>query len=443
MSKRKLAMVAAAASLAIVLAACSGGGSAAPSKSASAKPAPHGSIDFSWWGGTQRNTLTQAVIDLYKKKYPDVTINGSTADFATYFQKASVQAAGKNLPCVPQMQNRTMADYADRHSLMPLDDLVKNGTIDTSNIPKGVLDSGRGADGKLYEIPYGVAFGALMVNTTQVEALGLPLPPKNYTWSWLAKWLKQIHAKTDQPVTQLFGGNSDLIEAWVRGNGEDLFNKEGQLGFSKKTLTDFWTYSEDLRKAGVSDTAQRASEIITQAVEQSDFSKGTQQAREWPANGLQTIQSTLTAVHPDQTVKAYVLPNGSKGNGAALWASGLAISANCDNVDTAASFINFFVNDKEASLAFKSDNGANTQTANLKAIEADPATTPAMKAQLDLYTQLVKSDVRPVVYKKGYASVFNNSGGMVSRYYQQVAFGQLTIKQAVDQLFQEANGQLG
>lgn len=440
MRKRKLAMVAAGAAVLMTLAACSGTPST-PSKTTSS--APKGTIEYSWWGGSARNDVTQAVIDLYQDKYPKVTVKGTTTDFGSYWQKASVQAAGKNLPCVPQMQNRTMADYADRGSLMPLDSLVKSGAIDTSNIPKNVLDNGRGSDGKLYMIPYGVAFGALMVNQTQVESLGFDVPDKGYTWDELKTLLTDIHDKTGNVVTQLFGGNQDLFEAWVRGNGQDLFNKEGKLGFSKKTLANFWKYSEDLRKAGISDSAARASEIVSQAVEQSDFSKGLQQVREWPANGLATIQSTIDVAHPGDKIIAELLPEGSKGNGAALWASGLSISANCDNVSTAASFINFFVNDKQAALAFKSDNGANTQTNNLKALLASPDTTPAKKDELNLYKSLVDTGVRPAVYKKGYAAVFSNGGGMINRYYQEVAFGKLSIDAAVDQLFEEANGQLG
>jgi multiple sugar transport system substrate-binding protein len=101
------------------------------------------------------------------------------------------------------------------------------------------------------------------------------------------------------------------------------------------------------------------------------------------------------------------------------------------------------VNDKQAALAFKSDNGANTQTKNLAALLDDPDTTPAKKAELSLYKSLVDTGVRPSVYKKGYAAVFSNGGGMINRYYQEVAFGKLSIGDAVDQLFEEANGQLG
>lgn len=441
MKRPKLAMVAAAAAATLALSACAGPAATAPST-----PSPvGGSIDFSWWGGDARNKYTQAVIDLYQKAHPNVTIKGSTTDFGSYWQKASVQASGKNLPCVPQMQNRTMSDYADRGSLMPLDDLVKNGTIDVSNIPPSVLDSGRGADGKLYEIPYGVAFGGVAVNTTQLQQLGIGLPPSGsqYDWNWFSNWLKSIHSKTGSTVTGLIGGNQDLFEAWVRSHGEDLFSKDGGLGFSKQTLADFWSYSEDLRKAGVTDDAARASEIVNQAVEQSDMSQGKQQVREIPPNQLSAVQQALNTTKPGQKVAAYTLPNGPQGSGAALWASGLSISSNCKNVSTAASFINFFVNDEQAALAFHSDNGADTNVKTLDALTKSPDISQAVKDQLSLYKSLVDGGVKPVTYKKGYAAIFANGGGMITRYYQQVAFGKLSLNDAVNQFFADANGQLG
>lgn len=438
----KLTAVAAVAVVLMGLTSCAGTSPKSPTKSAAPVA---GSIDFSWWGGDVRNQYTQAVIDLYEKAHPNVKVNGTTTDFGSYWQKASVQAAGKSLPCVPQMQNRTMADYADRCALLPLDDLVKDGVLNVSNIPKAVLDSGRGSDGKLYEIPYGLAFGGVAVNTTQLEDLGLDLPPKGdkFNWTWFSKWLESIHEKTQATVTGQIGGNQDYFEAWVRSYGEDLFKKDGSLGFTKKTLTAFWDYSEALRKAGVTDSPARASEITNQATEQSDISQGKQQVREIPPNQLPAVQLTLNTTKPGQKVKAYPLPSGPKGSGVALWASGLSISANCKNVPTAASFINFFVNDPDAALAFHSDNGANTNTKNTELLLKSPDISQDVKDLLTLTKGILNDGVRPVIYTKGYASIFATGGGMITRYYQQVAFEKVSVKDAVDQFFAEANSLVG
>lgn len=439
MKNHWLAMAAATAVMTLTLSACGGSSSSAPAPAPAADAPAQGTIQYAWWGGPARNDRTQAVIDLYKKAHPEVTVEGTTSDYAGYWQKISVQAAGKNLPCVPQVQNTTMAEYADRGSLLPLDDLVKSGAIDVTDIPKSVIDSGRGADGKLYMIPFGMAFGSVLVNETRVQAAGAELPPKGYDWKFLSGWLKSIAAKTGKAEAPLLGGIDNTFSAWVRSHGEDLF-KDGKLGFSESTVVNFWKYSEDLKNAGASLKAEQASETKSQAVEQGDFAKGNQSTIFWPANALGTLQATIDKAKPGDKLAAYPLPEGPSGGGTALLASGLAISKNCDNVTTAASFIDFFLNDPAASLAYGSDNGANTQTKNLAALLEDPKTTPAKQAELKLYQQIVDEGVAPAVYLKGYASIFTD---MLNRYYQQAAFGQVSVEEAAKAFIEEANGLLG
>lgn len=434
----RFAAAATAAAMAILsLTACGGNDAAAPPAETDGEVA--GEIQYAWWGGPARNEKTQAVIDLYQDANPEVTVKGTTSEFGAYFENASVQAAGDNLPCVPQMQNRLMADYADRGALLALDDLVDSGAIDASAIPESVLDSGRGSDGKLYMIPYGAAFGSLLVNTTLVEELGLPLPEEGYDWEWLADWLGDITKATGTPSTGIVGNQQDVLEAWLRSHGADFYDK-GKVGFDAGDVEAFWEYSEELREAGVTISAERASETQGLPLEQNDFSQGKQATIFWPANGLGTAQATIDQAAPGNKLQAFPLPTGSSGNGSAFWLSGLSIAANCDNVATAASFIDFFVNDEEASLTYASDNGANTQTDNLEALEASAEISDAKKSELTLYQTLADAGVAPTVYGKGYASVFQQA---VTRYYQQVSFGDLTVQDAAKQFTDEAEGAIG
>ncbi|GMM95831.1 ABC transporter substrate-binding protein [Microbacterium sp. MTN4-26] len=432
---RVLSVGAVAVAAALPLTACGGGET--PPTAQDGEVA--GEIQYSWWGGPARNDKTQAVIDLYEEATPGVTVNGTTAEFAAYFESASVQAAGGNLPCVPQMQNRVMADYADRGALLPLDGLVEEGAIDVSNIPESVLDSARGADGNLYMIPYGAAFGSLLVNVTDVEELGLPLPPEGYDWEWLDEWLTDISEATGTPATGIVGNQQDVLEAWLRSHGADYY-EDGQVGFTADDVAAFWDYAADLQERGVSISAERASETSGLPLEQNEFSQGTQATVFWPANGLGTAQATIDQAAPGHELAAYPLPSGPSGNGSAFWLSGLAISENCDNVATAADFIDFFVNDPEAALVYASDNGANTQTENLQALLDDPATSEAKKSELALYQTLADEGVAPAVYGKGYASLFQQA---VTRYYQQISFGDLTVDEAAEQFTNEAEGAIG
>ncbi|WP_085477586.1 ABC transporter substrate-binding protein [Rathayibacter oskolensis] len=432
---RSLTMASLALTAMLGLTACQAGGT----EPAATDGEVAGDIQYAWWGGPARNDRTQAVIDLYQEANPEVTVQGTTAEFAAYFEQATVQAAGKNMPCVPQMQNRTMADFSDRGALMPLDDLVDSGAIDVSNIPESVVESGRGSDGKLYMIPYGAAFGSMLVNTTLVQAQGLDLPEEGYDWEWVADWANDLAAGTGSPAMGIIGNQQDVLEAWLRSHGTDLY-EDGGLGFEAEDLVEFWEYANALQESGAAVSPEIASEQTGLPLEQLPFSSGGQATVFWPANGLGTAQATIDVAAPGNVLQAFPLPAGPDGYGNAFWVSGLSISANCENVATAASFIDFFVNDPDAAVAYASDNGATVNTENLELIVDDPATSPAKKAELELYAQVAAQDVPPAVYGKGYASIFQQN---LTRYYQQVSFGELSAEEAAEQFVQEAEGLLG
>ena len=171
--------------LAIVLSGCTSApqqaNPAAPaSTSATAAPAKtalSGELTYAWWGASAfRNEVTQKVIDLFQQKYPNVKINPSIADFNTHFQKLTVSAAANDLPCLPQMQSTGLAAFADPRILRPLDDLVENKTIETTNVPKGVVDTGRGFDGKLYMVPTGVFSRVDFYNDALLQQTGITPP---------------------------------------------------------------------------------------------------------------------------------------------------------------------------------------------------------------------------------------------------------------------------
>jgi multiple sugar transport system substrate-binding protein len=418
----------------------SGAATSAPAPGASAPtPAPaalSGEITYAWWGTTAfRNQVTQQVIDLFQQKYPNVKVNPSIADFNTHFQKLTVSAAAGDLPCLPQMQSTALAAYADPKIMRPLDDLVENKTIDTSGVPKEVVDTGRGFDGKLYMVPTGVFSRADFYNDALLKQTGLQPPAESWTWDDKKALMTQIQAKLPAGVNAVENNGGDLnpLVTWVLSHGEAMF-KQKALGFSKQTLADYFQYWEDLRKAGVATSETEVAERQP-PLELHPLSMGQAVFGSYAPNQVAAVQDALTKAGKPGTIVITKEPNGPSGGGDAIGTNGLTIGANCDNVPAAAAFINFFLNDPQAAAAYKSDNGAVVVPQLLQAQIDDPSSAPALVQQLKFQQHIMTGGfVKPITYAAGYSAL----APLLTTTYENVAFGRMTVQAAVDDFFNQS-----
>jgi multiple sugar transport system substrate-binding protein len=395
-----------------------------------------GSLQMSYWGSSTRVEKTNKIIPLFNAEYPKLTVQPQVGDFTTYFQKLNVQAASKTMPCITGMQTRQLNDYTSNGTLAPLDDLMKSGQIDVSDIPKTVLDSGKGPDGKQYMIPYGIAWNSIMVNQAMQEQYGITPLSSTYSWDDYEAWLKEAKEKLPEGVspTDTQGGDEAEFSAYVIGNGEKMFGKDGKIGFDKSTLTDYWNMWEKFREEGLTNSPEDASDEPTQ-IEQSYVVQGKVLSEQTAGNALNA--ANLAA--PDKKLTTLPFATGSSGLGNMFFTSGWSIPAACNNIPGAAAFIDFWTTNDEAATIYSSDNGAVANSKQLQAQIDNPA-TPAIKKTLEDYQFILDKKVPAQTIPPGYNATFEQS---FLRSYQDVMFGRKSVAQAVDSFFDEANASLG
>jgi multiple sugar transport system substrate-binding protein len=449
-TRRGLGLVAGAASLALVLTACSGGTRVGGTTEETTAPEATGSdaglgevggtLRIAYWGSGPRVELTDGVSALFEAENEGVTVESESADFAAYFERLNVQGASGNLPCVPQMQGRQLNSYATQGALMDLDPMIESGAINVDDIPKEVVDTGRGSDGKLYFIPYGAAYDAVEINATLAEQAGVGIPEEGYTWEDFGEYLTEAQASLPDgiPAANLGGGLANYFIAWTQARGEEMF-EDNQIAFSEETLAEFWTFWEDLRAAGVTTTAQQRAEEPPQT-EQRYVAQGKVMVDSVPGNALTPGQATLTGLQPGQELTTVAMPSGDGGSGNVLFTSGFAISANCDNVPTAAAFIDFWANNDEAAALFASNNGGVTNTRHLQAQLDNPELPPTKKHELELYQQVIENKPPTVSYPAGYQANFETA---FSRAYESVSLGGASPEDAAAAFIAEVNAAFG
>ena len=404
-----------------------------------------GSIDVSYWGGTTRDAKTKAVGDLFMKKYPGVKVNyQNTADFAAYWTKLNVQAASNALPCVVQQQVRQINDYTGSKVLLDLAPFVKSGALNVSDIPAGVLGTGKAFDNKLYMIPYGSAFTTLLFNQTALDKAGVSLPKPGYNWTEYIAFLTEASKKlpSTMKASNLLGGavgGYDLFISYVASHnkGRQMFRADGSLAFSKKLLTDYWTIWENFRKTGVTVSVQgQVDEPL--AIPSTNLITSKVATNVIPGNQFVTHQAAMTSLSPGTKLASMAPPSGPFGSGGLIINSGWSISSSCKNLPASAAWINFWLNDIEAGKAFDNDNGVTTNPVVAAAIAAKPGLTEEQLRFLAVYKEIASNP--KVVIVKFPAGGYTKVQADFKLSYENIAYGKSDIQKEASAIFKKYNG---
>lgn len=396
-----------------------------------------GEIRFSWWGSQARNQKTDQILRLFEADNPGVKVAREQGEFGPHFDRLAIQAAGSNQPCTIQMQTRYLATFAKPNILMPLDDLFAKGVFNVSGIAQPIIDSGRGNDGKLYMIPSGVFYFALLYNKSLQEQSGVPMLPATYTWNQFADWLRQVKPKLPRGVHAVhnMGRETDAFVTWVQSQGHKVF-VGARVGFPPAVAADWFRYWEKLRKEGLTDPPELAVEDNGSLVEEAQISQGRTFLTNRPPNRLDSHQRVLDKARPGQKLSIMPYPTGEDGTaGMDVGANGIAIGANCaaNLIPASVAWVNFFTQDPRAADIYQSDNGVvaidRFQTAQMEAA----STSAGQKEHIALF-QKVANTAKPVAWPAGaYAAVTDT----IARAYDAVQYERMSPDAAAQQFVAE------
>ncbi|WP_026370591.1 ABC transporter substrate-binding protein [Kallotenue papyrolyticum] len=312
-------------------------------------------MHMAWWGSQNRHDRTIKVIELFRQQHPNVNITYEFAAFDDYFTKMTTQAAGGNLPCLMQQDYQKISDWVTRGLLLPLDDYVANGTIDTSNIDDAYLAGGR-LNGKLYAISLGTNTQALLLDTQSFEKAGVALPPDDWTWQDFEQVITQIHDKLG--IYGMGTGLSDnqVFKLWLKQHGKALYNAEGTaLGYDDDQLfVDFFTMLKRFSDSGAMPT--REFEVSQQGVSVEDSIFVRQQAAIGYQWSNQLVAVSNAAKRP---IELHLFPRPENGHHGHYLKPSMffSITSKCPHPDVAAAFIDFFTNSVEANQILAAERG--------------------------------------------------------------------------------------
>lgn len=416
--RRSVPAVAAAAALTL-LAAC---GSDEP---LGADELPdEGPVTISWYGSDERNAAVQEVVDMFGEENPDVTIETQPTTFDGHWDRLSVQSAADNLPCIPAMQSRYQARYEDRGSLLPLDGLIEDGTIDVSGIPEEILESQRAPDGNMYSIPKGIWYEGALLNLPAIDELGATAPDPAGTWEDYVDWGIDLQDSItdDRFALNASGGSITQFQVFAIGRGEDLFD-DGEAGFTEETLVDWFDLWMDAIEEGAAPSGDVTAEYQGVPTAQSMMATGRMLTSFTGDNNMPDFQRTLDELDLGEVSMA---PSPTGGPPQVVGANSWSIAENCANVVDSAALIDFFINSSEAAFVLETQTGLPPVTSILDEMLASDDVGESVKDRITLYEELLETGAVIDVWPDGTEPLISQ----LSTAWEEVVFGQSTSEEA-------------
>ena len=381
-------------------------------------------LRFTWWGGDARHELTQEVIDAFEEENRNITVDGEFGDWSGYWDKLATTVAADDAPDVVQMDQLYLASYADRGALLDLGTMSE--FLDTSDIEQSALEAGNVGD-TLYAIPIGINAGNVMVNQDIFDKLGVSLPNTD-TWTWddLAAIAQEIADKSGGTNYGFAppGGDHMAVAAWARQSGEDLFDQEGNVSIRPETLASYWQYALGLVESGAAPPATQIVETSTAGIEQSLLATGAVAMAFVTSSQLPAY--TAASGGANMTLNKVPSTGGGEENfqyfkPSMYW----AVSSGTEHPAEAALFVDFLANSETAGELLLTERGIPANTSVLESIRDElPPMDIAAVDYLDSIEEQI-GDIPPLTPNG--ASALDAT---LSRYYQDVLFGQITPEEA-------------
>ncbi|HWU29691.1 MAG TPA: extracellular solute-binding protein [Microbacterium sp.] len=402
--------------------ALAGCGAAAPE--AKFDPDAKVSLDFAFWGNDDRADRYNQLIEAFNEEHPNIQVKTTFSDYPSYWEKRATEAASGSLPDVFQFSDSYLRQYAESGHVLDLSTVKKY--IDFSAFDGSLLGTGR-LDGTQYSLPTGYSVWANFVNDDLLAQYGVASPEGGSSPAELDDWMAAV---TKASGGKVYGGTDYTqriqgFELELRAHGENLYTQDGKLGFTKKQLKEYWAGGAKLRD-GVAVPQQRLEEVS-------------------PKSGL-GVQLTASEMSWSNFLGGYLADSGAKSisivappaavEGAKdLYQQGglqIAIAPNSKHKEAAAMFLDFIVNSEQAGRIFGTTLGFPASSSKLAGTKLE-----GVDKQVADYIESVSDRIgeAPPVPVVGYGSLEQKFWDLG----KEIGLGTVTVDDAVDQFFAEAD----
>ena len=387
-------------------------------------------VRLAWWGNEPRHDMYGMLSDMYEE-VTDVTLEREFNAWGPYWELLATQVAGGNLPDILHMHPNFVNEYASRGTLLDLTPYVESGQLDLSTFPAGIVDSGKVGE-QIFMVTLGNSSPGTHYNTAYFEEAAIEFDELTWTWDDYLEIARQLAAvmPEDSWAAADDGASDQALETFMRQRGKDFMDADG-IAFDKEDLLDFWGMFQTMREEGLIPPADIAQEFANVGHADSLLGNGRVAMDILSGNQHKLFQAVI-----DDELGLAVIPrtlneDGDIQHGDVIGGAYLACSADTEHADACIDYINWMVNDPDVSEIYNGEHGppGNADLAATLAADLVPADQRmfAMMAYIAPYAS--NRSQRP--------DWGTEAQDAYTRFYNELAFGNMSLEQAVDGFFEE------
>jgi multiple sugar transport system substrate-binding protein len=386
-------------------------------------------LRVAWYGGAPVHEALDAALAAFTAGHPDAQLAAERAAFGDYWDKLATQAAGGQAPDVFRMSMSYFTEYGQRGALLDLGEVA--GSIRVGDLDPSVADSGT-VDGRVLGIGQSTITHAGFVNRTQLEALGLEVPQRGWTWDELADLARSFTAAAGDGRygTVDAGGIMQIFDVYARQHGTDLFTADGALAVGRDVIEEWFTFWDALRRDGVAPPADVTTESRT-------FETSTLVTGRAPIHFGWVQQATFYQPLMQDVLEVVAVPAGADRSPAGQFVTALdfwCVSSETGEAERAAQLIDFLLNDDRAIRAVGVTLGIPPSERARSLLGVDPASAAGKAIAL---VDAVSGQVgpSPAPWPRGYGELQET----FQRLSDEIGFGQSDPARAAATFADEAD----
>jgi multiple sugar transport system substrate-binding protein len=370
------------------------------------------------------------VLEAYEAAHPRINIEPEFSGYGAFVDKLAVEAAGGNAPDVFTVNGSIAGEYSTRGVIMPLDKFVPEPLNLADYLPT-TLQSVT-IDGKLYGVPNDAIATSIVLNPAVFEETGVALPSADWTWEDLARTATEISKKKGRGFWGLEDAGHSYIffDMFLRGRDKAIVDANRQWGFDVQDLADYWSFWENLRKSGGVPPA----DIQALANEDDPSTYGIVAGRAAMIMSLTDSYIGIQSLVPNDLL-LHNVPNGFKGGAIkqrhyVYTGNAMSVWSKVKDPARAVDVIRYMHFDPQGSAIFYSGSGivpAATPAREQLALNGSPAEKRAVA-----YINAIGQDSAQPRQR-----AVSGFGAAMLRSNQAIAFGNLTPRDAAEQIIRE------